>query len=313
AFGPIVSVLHFAASFLRALDVHREFSQVKWFVQRLAGKEHVEQISRKGVFWLDDMLSDMYVTYKYWKQKMHGFAFLMISTWLGSGCTAFGHRYVSWERRKHRLDYWAAGLNERGEPRPGFTTFLLYISQIQPMIMAWESWQHGGMDRFLQEEKMLTTLTEGDPNSPMTVALLKAGAMPGPKPQLIGLTALKPAEPPPHGFRWFTCGAPSMAQNRGQFYHEIELLSDFETPQLGWLSSDFQSGEEDGNGVGDDPHSWAFDGQRLASTMARRNLCRSRHWKVGDVLGFAIDLDKGEMQLRTKQEDLTMPFQVSGA
>ena len=760
-------------------------SSAKWLVQRLAGEEHVEQIFRKGevaqtsLFWLADMLSDMYVTYKYCKQKMFGFAFLMISTWLGSGCAAFGHRYVSWERCKHRFDYWAAGLNERGEPPPGFTTFLLYISQIQPMIMAWDSWQRGGMDRFLQEEKMLTALTEGapssllqlyamlldppkddslnllifcgsialsiytvaesvnkafelcrpdrkveqgipnmamlgfrwwdafsrigvwallgvclrpqgaklhgiqqpylpvvmvgellliaaafksqsfglnlpwpkllkkeylvslmgsflgiywccndtelkaqhrffrsllvlrlfetlgavwlsavaystslgclateqpavvivvllvlvssaltfivalahdlamstfavplfpviageqggrlelaarfgvawrirgllqagaddgvaalceaakagqvsvihalldegitadatwrgknafhwaaiggqvpaiqavqprgktdleradedggtpallaaqnghldvlkflqsagcnleraknngstpalvaagnghvdvskllhgagcsleraningwtpalfaahkghvevlkflhstgchigaqslqlatagdhlsvvqfllgivdvnaaalggaraldvavamDPNSPVTDALLKAGAMPGPKPQLIGLTALKPAEPPPHGFRWFTCGAPDMAQSRGQFYHEIELLSDFETTQLGWLSSDFQGGDEDGNGVGDDPHSWAFDGQRLGWWHnGEKEPLQISPWKVGDVLGFAIDLDKGEMQLRTKQEELTMPFQVSGA
>ena len=147
-------------------------SSAKWLVQRLAGEEYVEQIFRKGevaqmsLFWLADMLSDMYVTYKYWKQKMFGFAFLMISIWLGSGCAAFGHRYVSWERCKpHRADDFVAGLNERGEPPPGFTTFLLYISQFQPMIMAWDSWQRGGMDRFLQEEKMLTALTEGAPSS----------------------------------------------------------------------------------------------------------------------------------------------------
>lgn len=162
--------------------------------------------------------------------------------------------------------------------------------------------------------RALDIAVEMDPNSPVTDALLKAGAMPGPKPRLIGLTALKPAEPPPHGFRWFTCGAPNMAQNPGQFYHEVELLSDFEQPQLGWLSSDFQGGEVDGYGVGDDPHSWAFDGQRLGWWHSgKKEPLQISPWKVGDVLGFAIDLDKGEMQLRTKQEELTMPFQVSGA
>ena len=37
-------------------------------------------------------------------------------------------------------------------------------------------------------------------------------------------------------------------------------------------------------------------------------------WKVNDVLGFALDLDQGTMQLHTQQgEQITMPFQFQGA
>ena len=72
-----------------------------------------------------------------------------------------------------------------------------------------------------------------DPNGPVTDALLRAGARPGPEPQLVGLTALKPLDTPPHGYVWFTCGAPNLAQSRGKFYHEIQILSNFRSSQLG--------------------------------------------------------------------------------
>ena len=152
-----------------------------------------------------------------------------------------------------------------------------------------------------------------DPNGPVTKALLRAGASPGPEPQLVGLTALKPAETPPHGYIWFTCGAPNLAQSRGKFYHEIQILSEFGCPQLGWLSTDF-GGEVDDQGVGDDANGWAFDVSRCGWWHGgRRERLQIALWKVNDVLGFAIDLDEGQMQLRTEQQELTMPFKAHGA
>ena len=141
-------------------------------VRKLAGEEHVEGIFAKGevaqmvVLWLADMLSDMYVTCSYCKQKMYVFACLMILIWLGSGCVAFGHRYVSWERCGPATSskYWASGLNKHGEPKPGLKSFVLYIAQIQPVVMAWDGWLHG-MTRHLREEKMLAALAEGAPSS----------------------------------------------------------------------------------------------------------------------------------------------------
>ena len=154
-----------------------------------------------------------------------------------------------------------------------------------------------------------------DPNGPVTEALLLAGASPGPEPQLVGLTALKPSDTPPHGYDWFTCGAPNLAQSRGKFYHEIQILSEFDCPQLGWLSTDFEGGEvDDDEGVGDDSNGWAFDGQRLCCWHGgRREPLQIAPWNVNDVLGFAIDLDEGQMQLRTEQQELTMPFKAHGA
>ena len=148
-----------------------------------------------------------------------------------------------------------------------------------------------------------------DPNSPVTEALLLAGASPGPEPRLVGLTALKPSETPPHGYVWFTCGAPNLAQSRGKFYHEIQILSEFRRPNMGWLSTDFEGGKVDGKGVGNDSNGWAFDGQRCCWWHGgRREPLQIAPWNVNDVLGFAIDLDEGQMQLRTEQQELTMPF-----
>ena len=153
-----------------------------------------------------------------------------------------------------------------------------------------------------------------DPNGPVTEALLLAGASPDPEPQLVGLTALKPSETPLHVYIWFTCGAPNLAQSRGKFYHEIQILSEFDCPQLGWLSTDFEGGEVDYVGVGDDSNGWAFDGQRCCWWHGgRREPLQIAPWKVNDVLGFAIDLDEGQMQLRTEQQELTMPFKAHGA
>ena len=154
-----------------------------------------------------------------------------------------------------------------------------------------------------------------DPNGPVTEVLLRAGAAPGPKPQLVGLTALKPLAAPPHGYVWFTCGATNLAQSRGKFYHEIQILSEFGFPQLGWLSTDFEGGaDDDDKGVGDDANGWAFDAQGCCCWhVGRREPLQIAPWKVNDVLGFAIDLDQGQMQLRTEQQELTMPFRTHGA
>jgi len=91
-------------------------------------------------------------------------------------------------------------------------------------------------------------------------------------------------------------------------------LSEFGRPQLGWLSTDFEGGDDDGEGVGDDSNGWAFDGSgRCCWHGGRRERLQIAPWKVNDVLGFAIDLDEGHMQLRTEQQELTMPFEAHGA
>ena len=155
---------------------------------------------------------------------------------------------------------------------------------------------------------------ERHPNSPVLDALVKAGAVAGPRPQLVGLTALKPRAAPPHAFRFFTCGLPDLAQSSGKFYYEIQLLSDFRAAQVGWLTPDFQAGEFDGKGVGDDQNGWAFDGRgcKMWHNFTGCEALAMKEWEVQDVLGFAIDLDAGEIQLRRglAEQPITMPFQA---
>ena len=88
------------------------------------------EVAQMVFFWLADMFSDMYVTYKYCRRKFYVFAFLMISIWLCSGAVAFAHRYLSWERCELWLnsDYFHRGLNERGQQKPDFKSFVLYLA-----------------------------------------------------------------------------------------------------------------------------------------------------------------------------------------
>ena len=151
-------------------------------------------------------------------------------------------------------------------------------------------------------------------SSALTAVLEKAGAIGGPQPQLVGLTALKPRQPPSTGLTWFTCGLPELAQSGGKFYYEIQFLSDFKCPQVGWASAQFQPGEAGDIGVGDDAHSWAFDGQRCLwwNDREKKALEISR-WSREDIIGLAVDLDNHEMQLRTKHgTEATMPFHPDG-
>ena len=150
-------------------------------------------------------------------------------------------------------------------------------------------------------------------NGSVIEALVRAGAVPGPRPRLLGLTALKPAEPPPHGFVWLTCGLPEAARAKGKLYYEVQFLSDFEQPQVGWLSTEFVGGHSDGRGVGDDCHSWAFDGHRYGWWHDGFTSLSISKWAVQDAVGLAIDLDHGQMQLYTKRgKEAAMSFECRG-
>ena len=99
--------------------------------------------------------------------------------------------------------------------------------------------------------------------------LRAAGARPSGKVlRLRGLSALRPQEVPTSASTWLTSGAPTLAKNRGRWYHEVLLRGRFGVPQVGWLSAHFQEGEYDGNGVGDDADGWAFDGERRMQWQA---------------------------------------------
>lgn len=120
------------------------------------------------------------------------------------------------------------------------------------------------------------------------------------RPSLLGLRGIRPVEIEEDASigLWLTAGAKDAARSSGKFYHEVQLFTDTGCPQFGWLSTGFEEGPHDGNGVGDDEHGYAFDGDRLLNWKAgRKQKVEVERWKVGDILGFAIDLDAGVMRL----------------
>ncbi|CAE7331907.1 ASB2 [Symbiodinium microadriaticum] len=151
--------------------------------------------------------------------------------------------------------------------------------------------------------------------------LREAGALPGPPVQLVGLEMLVPGGVPRCGAVWLTCGVPELRRGSGWFYHEICLRSHFSEPHLGWLES-----EEDG-----EYRPSPFDGRLIGwgcdyyysgewGYLHRRRFTEVPgmvgRWKVGDVLGFAMDLDRGEVGLSVNgqwnEEGHHMTFDVNG-
>ncbi|CAE7216414.1 RSPRY1 [Symbiodinium sp. CCMP2592] len=134
--------------------------------------------------------------------------------------------------------------------------------------------------------------------------------------RLEGLTGLKPQAADFEQGRvgidqWVTVGCPQLAQASGKLYYEMELLGDFTNPQVGWLTTSFESGDADSRGVGDDTHGWAFDGARkLWWHNGKKKLEMAAVWERGDVLGFALDLDSGEMSCLSRHGIFGMSFHV---
>ena len=81
----------------------------------------------------------------------------------------------------------------------------------------------------------------------------------------------------------------------GKWYYEVLLVSASEgVAQIGWADCAFAGNDEEANGVGDDLHSWAFDGNRCQKWSGGSSSWGKR-WRTGQTLGCAIDIDKGEI------------------
>ena len=52
-------------------------------------------------------------------------------------------------------------------------------------------------------------------------------------------------------------------QTEGQWYYEIEIIKGTGIGQLGWADLDFIGAARGGRGIGDDLHSWGWDGARV--------------------------------------------------
>lgn len=95
-----------------------------------------------------------------------------------------------------------------------------------------------------------------------------------------------------------TVAAPKLGVSSGKVMFEAVLQTDG-VMQIGWCTNSFRCKPRStgGEGVGDDPHSWAYDGHRQ---VLWHNGITSPHglqakWKAGSVVGATIDADKGTM------------------
>lgn len=93
---------------------------------------------------------------------------------------------------------------------------------------------------------------------------------------------------------------------QGKFYYEIEIVAMESIAQIGWYTEGFAVSEHsEGQGVGDDAFSWGFDGVRQQKWGNGGDSTFGSKWKVGDVLGCAVDL--------SSEDAHTMSFSVNGS
>lgn len=82
-------------------------------------------------------------------------------------------------------------------------------------------------------------------------------------------------------------------RGKGRYFYEIELLTDG-LMQLGLADFSFSGGNsDDGIGVGDDSHSWSFDGLRKKLLHADTLVDiegEIEPWNIGDVVGVCLDI-----------------------
>ncbi len=88
-------------------------------------------------------------------------------------------------------------------------------------------------------------------------------------------------------------GARGCLLTSGKWYFEATLMT-AGCMQLGWADAAFQGNAESGDGVGDGPHSWAFDGWRECKWHGEHSRWGAG-WKAGDVVGCMINFDEQTM------------------
>ena len=90
-----------------------------------------------------------------------------------------------------------------------------------------------------------------------------------------------------------TAGSPLAAVREGRWYYEVEVLS-AGIVQVGFGSDEFVPDQVNGDGVGDCPASWSYDGSRsvVFDQGNERPLApQASKWTQGDVVGCVLDLD----------------------
>ncbi|CAE7590348.1 ANK3 [Symbiodinium microadriaticum] len=127
-----------------------------------------------------DIVSDIYVATAYFRSGLIAFGSLLIAITLGSGVVGFVLHRASWERASNtkNVHFWAMGLNEQGQPKPGIKDLILYVLQIKPILVAYESLKLGSETVVLVREKVLAQLSESVPSSLLQAYALAVAGTP---------------------------------------------------------------------------------------------------------------------------------------
>ena len=101
----------------------------------------------------------------------------------------------------------------------------------------------------------------------------------------------------------------SVAQ--GKWYYEVELWT-AGVVQIGWASDAFTAADKQGDGVGDDAVSFAFDGCRQSKWTNGVAEAYGKGWAPGDVVGCFLDLDDRSIAFSLNGTHLGTAFQNIG-
>jgi len=89
-------------------------------------------------------------------------------------------------------------------------------------------------------------------------------------------------------------GCKNFGVSAGKWYYEVTLVTSG-CVQIGWADSAYECSADSGEGVGDDIHSWAYDGWRMY-LWHELPIEWGARWSTGDVLGCAVDMDARVMR-----------------
>eukprot|EP00940_MAST-03C_sp_MAST-3C-sp2_P000372 g372.t1 len=103
----------------------------------------------------------------------------------------------------------------------------------------------------------------------------------------------------------------SLKAGSGAWYYEVVVLSDG-LMQIGWCDTYFRGDSLRGHGVGDNRHSWAFDGFRCKKWNGASDMY-GRRWKCGDVVGCLVSFGTNVCTMRfyLNGSDLGVAFTVN--
>jgi len=93
----------------------------------------------------------------------------------------------------------------------------------------------------------------------------------------------------------------------GKLYFEVECVSVGRgIAQVGFVDEKFTAGP--GDGVGDDKHSWGFDGNRVCK-WSNGSQQYGKSWSDGDILGCLLSLDDKKVEFFLNDESMGVAFE----